>query len=94
MNIQLQNIGNTPPAAAAKKTQASESAGNAKPLKTEAQTSEASLQITELKASIDASPGIDMDKVKQISDAIKSGSYHIDPKKIAENMVRLEQLLH
>lgn len=41
-----------------------------------------------MKAKIDSTPDMDMDKVKALKDKIKNGDYSIDFKKLANNLIK------
>jgi negative regulator of flagellin synthesis FlgM len=47
----------------------------------------------ELKARIKQEPEFDRAKVDAIRDAIKNGQYPLDPRRIAESFVAIEQLI-
>ena len=53
-------------------------------------SSSPNLKVNDLKASALAAPGIDMEKVQRIANAIQNGQYTIDANKIAEKMIASE----
>lgn len=50
--------------------------------------SERSKKISELMARIDKLPEIREDKIRQIREAIEAGNYEIDPRKVADKILR------
>jgi negative regulator of flagellin synthesis FlgM len=50
-------------------------------------------EMSNLESRINASDGIDRQKVEDIKDALKRGDYPFNPEKIAENMLHMERLL-
>lgn len=55
--------------------------------------SKGSQQVIELQQRLNSTPEIDSVKVEAIKQEIAKGNYPLDPEKIAENMISLEQSL-
>ena len=67
---------------------------NAPETKAPARTKESdSVNLSNVKERIDAQPDFDRAKVDAIRDAIKNGQYPLDPRRIAESFVAIEQLI-
>lgn len=47
-----------------------------------------SFAVGKLKAKIDSTPDIDLDKVKALKERIKNGDYQVDAKKLAQNLLK------
>lgn len=53
----------------------------------------ASLKLNDLKAGVAAAPVVDQERVAKIAGAIQSGNYEINPRRAAEKIIALENLL-
>lgn len=95
MDVYLHTVGNNLPTASAKRNQAADSA--AKPLRTGPagadDTADSSLRMNAIKAALAAAPIVSEEKVALVGNAIQAGHYEINPQRVAEKIIELEQLL-
>lgn len=75
------------PADSAKNSPKSAAAGEGVVLSSEAKT------LNRLEASISDTPDVDMERVEQIKQAIAEGKFEINAERIAENMLKQDELL-
>jgi negative regulator of flagellin synthesis FlgM len=52
------------------------------------------VNLSNVKERIDAQPDFDRAKVDSIKTALQQGNYPVSPRRIAENFVSLEKLIH
>lgn len=54
---------------------------------------ETSLRLTEIKQRLLSESAIDETKVAKIADAVESGSYQVNPQRVAEKLIDMERML-
>jgi negative regulator of flagellin synthesis FlgM len=58
------------------------------------QLTDSALRLAALERALADVPEIDMQRVAELRDAIESGSYAVDARKLADKLLELEQALH
>lgn len=94
MDIQLQRVDSKPALASTKKTPAdkgSSSMGSAR--QPAAGSTEASLKLTSLTATLASLPVVEDARVERISSALRSGHYQVDAQKLADKIIAFEESL-
>jgi negative regulator of flagellin synthesis FlgM len=81
------------PATPEAKTQASTTAPKTSGAGDQVVLSQEAQNLGRLQSKINSSPDVDMDKVAEIRRAIAEGRFEINPERIAENMLKQEDLL-
>jgi len=64
-----------------------------KPSGDQVQLSQEAQKLGQLQAKIHASPDVNLEKVNEIRRAIAEGKFHVNPERIAENLLNQEELL-
>ena len=82
-----------PPNAPEAKTPAPDAAPSGKSASDHVVLSQEAQTLGRLKAKINSSPDVDLEKVAEIRRAIAEGRFEINPERIAENMLNQNELL-
>ncbi len=91
MDIHLHRVDNKTTIAQTKKSPGDKVDANGSQVGQSApQESEASLKLTSLTASLEATPVVDDARVKIVSNALQSGHYQINAQKLADKIVAFE----
>jgi flagellar biosynthesis anti-sigma factor FlgM len=94
MEIKLQNtVGSLSAGGLQKKLSGEPIAGGGSSTPIGGVSSQTSLLLSEIKQRLLSEPSVDETNVARIADSVRSGSYQIDPQRVAEKLIAMERML-